>query len=469
MIEIPARLSSAAIKFACLSAAICVSLQTVSVPANGQPSSFAETFAGGGSPAAPAAPQRWNPRDWDVQVHVRSHYEVPGQTLPHDADHGPMCEAPGANGMITHPVTDIEDTVYQCANHVMTSFRADDYGLISLTPPVMVDFSNGEARISFEISTLSNSQRDWPAVVVQPFDESLALPLSDEWPDLNGYGRRAIQFDLRDGVICPVIIRDFERREGSNKFNGTCEWWRNIEESVAPSAQTRQRVEIILSRTRVRISVPALNLVWDDMTIADLGWDQGLVSLIHHSYTPFKDGNGGPNTWHWDTLEISPSKPIFINQADRRWANQDGSVFQFSQPAPQGAHIRGSALGTRLEVSFDDGASWGIAKYQPSRAPLGSQPTWQFWHPVPAGTTRLMVRSGAPSVDWWSSGWVAKDISLFASIPLAGNSQSRSPSVSEPAAPALVRCRTVETTQQEINGTWVDLTQQVTPYQAAGC
>lgn len=449
----------------------CVSavLLLAATAASAQSGFFTETFTGGGSPAAPAAPSPWNPPNWDVQVHVRSHYQTPGTSLTHDADHGPMCEAPGTAGLVTHPVTDVNDTVYQCANHVMTSFRADDYGLISLTPPVMVDFSGGEARISFEISTLTNSQRDWPAIVIQPFDESLALPLSEEWPDLNGYGRRAIQFDLKDGVICPVIVRDFERREGSNKFSGTCQWWQSIDEKITASAQARQRVEIVVSRTRVRVSVPALNLVWDDMTIADLGWDQGLISLIHHSYTPFKDGNGGPNTWHWDTLEVSPSVPVFINQAAQRWVNQDGGVFQFSEPAPQGAYLRGSALGTKLEVSFDNGVSWEIASYQPSLAPLGSQPTWQFWHPVPAGTTQVMVREGPPSVDWWSSAWVAKDLSLFALNSGQPSGNQASQPTNSPATPSLVQCRTVETVQQQINGTWVELNQRVTPYQAAGC
>lgn len=435
---------------------------------------FTETFAGGGSPAAPAAPIPWNPRNWDVQVHLRSYYDSPGTSIQHQADHGPMCEAPGADGLVTHPVSSVQDTVYQCANHLMTSFRADEYGLISVTAPTMVDFSGGEATISFEISTLSNSGRDWPAVVIQPFDESLALPLSDEWPDLNGYGRRALQFDLRDGAICPVVIRDFQRSEGASKFAGSCQWYKNIAEFTPPSAQTRQRVEITLSRTRVRVSVPALNLVWDDMSIADLGWDKGLVSLVHHSYTPFKDGNGGPNTWHWDTLEISPSTPVFINQAEPRWANQDGSVFQFSQPAPVNSFLRGSALGTKLELSFDGGTTWEVASYQPSLAPEGTQPTWQFWHPVPTGITQVMVRAGEPSVNWWSSAWVAKDLSVMAlSTPPpatpAPTTPTPVPPVADPQPGATNECRRIDVIEQRIDGQWQELQRQVTPYSATSC
>ncbi|MBI1354737.1 MAG: hypothetical protein GC160_10345 [Acidobacteria bacterium] len=384
---------------------------------------FSETFDGGHSPTAPGPPLPWNSADWDVQTHVRSAQEKLGALDPHDADHGPACEAPGEDGSVTHPVERIEDAVYQCANHVMTSFRADDYGLIALTPPALADFSQGEATIEFDISSWSDSARDWFGVVLQPFDDQLPLPVVEWLPDLNGFGRRALHFDFGGGVICPVVYRDFEAAEGGDKFAGDCRWWDSWDGYFEPSAMARRTIRITVSRTRVRVEMPEVGLVWADMSVADLGWDQAVVSLVHHSYTPFKDGNGGPNTWHWDDVSIEPARPLTILQAQRRWANADGEAFVFPSGAPAGAMLRGSAIGTRLELSFDAGLSWQTAARQPSQK---DSPVWQFLHPVPTGAREVRVRSGGVYPDWWSGGWIAKDLSLLAVEPPRGIRPSRS-------------------------------------------
>jgi hypothetical protein len=41
-----------------------------------------------------------------------------------------------------------------------------------------------------------------------------------------------------------------------------------------------------------------MSFIWADMGTDRLSWGQGLLGFQHHSYTPFKDRNGGPNTWH---------------------------------------------------------------------------------------------------------------------------------------------------------------------------
>ena len=380
---------------------------------------YLETFDGGGSPSNPAAPAPWNPGNWDLQVHVRSMDEKLGSLDPVQADHGPLCEAPGHDGNTTHLVDSVDDTIYQCANHMMTGFRADDYGLIALTPPVMVDFSEGPAVIEFDISTLSDGSRDWFGVSVQPFSEQLPLPIVDWLPDLNGFGRNAIHFDFDQGVICPVVYRDFVAVEGSDIYSGSCQWWDSWENYFTPSAQTRRTIRITLEQTRVRVELPEYGLVWDDMQIDPLTWNKGVVSFLHHSYTPFKDGNL-PNTWHWDNVHIQPAAPITIIPAAARYYHAANPVIDFPVAAPEGAYLRGSVIGAIPELSLDGGQNWQAIEQMPSEKM--TEGSYQFLHPIPPGTQQIEIRRVGTFPNWWGESWVAKDIAIFASDDQSSNS-----------------------------------------------
>ncbi len=433
-------------------------LTTSTAIANENVKVFSEPFNGGHSPANPGQPLPWLPQHWDLQVHTRSAYQAPGEIQNHLAHHGSNCEAPGAQATSKHQVNAIDDTVFQCANHLMTSLRADDYGLIALTPPALVDFSNGEATIQFDISTLSVSQRDWFGIVIQPWEDQLTMPVTNWIPDLNGFGRHAIHLDFNHGVTCPVVYRNFVAAEGKDKFLGTCRWWDSWDNHVSPSAQQRQTIKITISKIRIKVEAPDLGLVWDDMPIAELGWTSGVVSLLHHSYTPHKDGNGGPNTWHWDNLSIAPATAFTIQRADQRWINQDNQILQFGQPAPENSFLRGSSIGTQLQASFDNGQNWETLRQQPSQKT--DKPTWQFWHPIPAGVTKIHFRAGQHQPDWWTSAWVAKDISIF------------SPFVETPIPPvpeSKVKCAAV-TQILRLEGTqWVQLESDRIEYTATDC
>ena len=435
---------------------------SMTLPALTFASVFSETFDGGHSPQNPGPPVSFTPSDWDIQVHVRSAYEKLGTLQAHEADHGPNCEAPGHDGSITHTVDDIDEAVYHCANHVMTSLRADDYGLIALTPPSLVDFSSGEATIRFDLSTLSVSGRDWFGIVIQPWNDQLPLPISSSLPDLNGFGRSAIVIDLNSGAMCPKVYREFQVTEGKNKFAGTCQWWKSLEDVITPSAQTRQTIQVTISKNRVRVEMPEVGLVWDDMAIADLDWNQGVVSFLHHSYTPFKGGHGGPNTWHLDNVEINPARPFTVIPAQKRWVNEDQSVLTFPRKAPEGAYLRGTAIGTKVEISFDDGLTWQQTRQQPSQK--NGKPTWQFWHPVPVGTKEISIRTGAKHSTWWSSKWIAKGMSLFALTTEAGPILPPSP-----PTPNEVDCRKVIGIQQRIGDEWTTLNSTTTSYTASDC
>src|SRR6266851_8778172 len=73
---------------------------------------FVSNFSG-----TPGTPQQWHPTDWDVTIIA----DGPGwpNTLvsPMDASHGSDCSAPPA----THQVSRVDDSVFICTNHLMTS------------------------------------------------------------------------------------------------------------------------------------------------------------------------------------------------------------------------------------------------------------------------------------------------------------------------------------------------------------
>lgn len=85
---------------------------------------FAFTFNG-----APAAPQPWTPSNWDVSVHSRA-LDTWDVLETMQAAHGTNCSGPPA----THTISNYQDAVYQCNDHIMTAIKGTDYGMIYLTP-----------------------------------------------------------------------------------------------------------------------------------------------------------------------------------------------------------------------------------------------------------------------------------------------------------------------------------------------
>lgn len=108
------------------------------------------------------------------------------------AMHGEHCEPP----LATHVVTEYEEAVFQCRNHVMTAINDAGYGVVYLTPNQLVDFSQGEAVVRFDVSTARTSARDWIDLWITPYEENLQLPLADWLPDLSGEPRRAVNVEM---------------------------------------------------------------------------------------------------------------------------------------------------------------------------------------------------------------------------------------------------------------------------------
>ena len=372
------------------------------------PGIFRETFDGD-----PTSPQPWQPLNWDITVHSRDRHTW-NSLDSMDAAHGPDCSPPPA----THRISAYEDTVYLCKNHMMTAIKAGGYGLIYLTPNHMVDFSQGEAVIRFDISTLKTSNRDWWDVWITPYDDQIQLPLEDFYPDLNGPPRRAVQLLLtQDMTLQAAVYDNFGVRQMSEIHgNIPTQWWIGYDSFLTPDARRRDTFEIRLSRDHLKVGMPDYDFWWIDSPIEPLDWDQGIVQFGHHSYNPAKceaGQCGTPNTWHWDNVELSPAVPFTMIQADRRFVAPGGETrVSFAEPAPANARLRFSGIGSNLEVSFDGGVTWQAAQRQAQKS-YDSGSFVSYWTPIPEGTTSVAFRGGP----WWGGDWHIRDISIWARNP----------------------------------------------------
>jgi hypothetical protein len=360
--------------------------------------SFGETFDG-----APATPLPWEPANWDVTVHSRD-TGTWNQLETMAAQHGPDCAGPPS----THVTSSYEGAVFLCRDHVMTAIQAGGYGLIYLTPDQLIDFSGGEAVLSFDMSTLRTAQRDWVDVWVTPFDDHHQLAFEDGDVDLQGPPRRAVHLvmDLTSNSFQGEVYNNFQVTDLPSRSTP----YDNV---LVPDAARRDRFELRISTNRIRFGMPAKNLWWVDTTIPNLGWSSGVVQLGHHSYNPTKDCSGpcSANTWHWDNVSINPAKPFTMIKADRRFVTDGTSnVLRFTQPAPANAFLRFAGIGENLQVSFNNGASWTAAVRQSIGGELKEHQFQSFWTPVPAGTKQVLVRG---SGGWWGD-WHVRDISIWA-------------------------------------------------------
>ncbi|HEY3063518.1 MAG TPA: hypothetical protein VGL99_31485 [Chloroflexota bacterium] len=366
-----------------------------------QAAGYLQTFDG-----SPAAPLFWRPVDWDVTIlgHDMNSIE------PMQADHGADCSAPPN----THLITQIEQTVFICRDHVMTAMN-NGYGAIYLTPNQLLDFSQGAAVLKWDMSTARNSSRDWVDIVVMPYAENLQINFQDVH-----FPPNAVHLELAggNGVFSPTIYRNgVEERVSADTFHTWDMIFANF--GLTASAVRRDTFELTLSRTHMRFRMPAYNVTWIDTDIAPLTWSQGVVQLNQRSYNPNKacdfDGTCGPNTWHWDNVSVSPAAQFTLLRGDRRFVDATTpATVTFPAAAPNNASLRFAGVGKPIDFSVDGGRTWVTAHVQPPESPATNASMGDnFWSPIPAGTRSVMLRGTRQGTVMWG----VQDISIWAPGP----------------------------------------------------
>jgi hypothetical protein len=335
--------------------------------------------------------------DIDLQVHTAALQQTPNMMRFMEAQHGGACEAPPA----THSVTQAEMAVFKCRDHVMTALNAEDYGAIYLTPNRMLDWSDGEASFSFDVSTHVFSGREWIDLWLTPWEANLALPLDAGLPDLQGPPADFLSIDSAfctdpTGGGCFVWGND---DGGGSEPDGLARWQNDS------STQRDTFVLTIRQNGTFDFCKPDENLCWAQNELHGLDATQAVVQIGHHSYNPTKDDAGVPGTWHWDNFSFSDSVHFTMIRANERIMVNSG-VFTFPQPAPANSYLRFSAVG-RVRIN---------GQLVGPQVPTSAAESYNsYFVPVAAGTTRVVYEG--QDDDWWvCEGWGCgmKDVSIWA-------------------------------------------------------
>jgi hypothetical protein len=353
----------------------------------------------------PASPTPWRPTTWDVTVHTRTLESDSAD--PMDAQHGPDCSPPPA----THPIPTAQDAVFVCHDHVMTAINGGGYGAIVLMPDHMVDFAS-PATITWTVSTLRTSTRDWIDLWVTPFDEQLQAPLESWPPDMQGPPKDAIHVRLDGSELgktywTALVYRDYAETD----LPGTGA--APIEEVVGASATIRSTFELDLSPTHLRVGVPSKNVWYVDAPIA-LGWTRGVMQLGHHSYNPTKcDFTCTPDTWHWGGVTISRATPFTLIRGAEETVSESADTETFPSPAPANAYLRFLAISneSHLRPSFDGGKTWQAPRLALENPKHHADDHFaSYLTPIPAGTKSVKMQGD----EWYGGDWVAHDFSIIA-------------------------------------------------------
>ncbi len=370
----------------------------------------------------PSTPQRWQPSNFDVQIHTRDMQSDSGND-PHEADHGGACEAPPA----THMIDNWQEGVFVCHNHVMTSIKSEGYGLITLTPDHMADWSGGPVTIGFSVSTFQTDPRDWITIDVTPFAEQLALPFNEGEVDLQGMPAHYVELktDVFDGHT------QWKAIEGPSKFCGSfCgldagqEWPAFTEQTgIVPSKVTRTPFQFTFDSHsytfRVAPNAPAgagkviLSGKWPE----PLTFTQGVVQFSQHSYNPDKCDTGvidattcQAGTWHWSDFSMSYAVPYtLLHPTNTVVVNDPSGEVTFAQPAPANSYLKFAAIGS-VQVSYDGGKTFSAAQKPPMDESMYHEEHFtNYLTPVPAGVKSAMFKVTG---GWYGPGQ-ARDFSII--------------------------------------------------------
>jgi len=396
---------------------------------------------------SPSVPQSWVPaaaNDWDLLQINNGSTDDNVQDGTFAAGHGPDCSAPPA----MHMVTTLSETAYICKDHMMTAAADND---VFITPNQLVDFSQGTAMVTWQVSTFRHSQRDWWELWLMPFNENYATP-TDNAPAFNGNPPNALHIAMNQRAGCSIgqdgwnhvgTMFEFAVYRGDQAIQkgggGDC-----MEDAAGgPSAKTRSTFELGVSQQHIRFlmrgAAGTANFI--DENVA-LPFNRAVVTWGHRSYSPSKacggDGTCGPNTFHWSNVSISPAVPFTILRPNNVFSVHEGTpaTVTLPEPAPANAFLRFAAYGS-IQVAYDGG---NFASPHMQDTAWRQEGASNYFSPIPAGTKTISFQGGTRgNVRWWVG-----DISVWATtapVSLPGRTttapQNPAPQLSEAPVPEL--------------------------------
>ena len=353
---------------------------------------FEERFVG-----APSAPLPWSSPRWDIVLHDRTD----GALNAMEADHDAMCGAPPS----THSIHSNSEAVFLCRDHVMTAVNSSDpgYAAVYLTPAALVDWADGVATISFDVSTFRSTNRDWIDLWITPWEDNMVLPLEAWLPDLNGPPRRAIHLRVVNKFAWAIYAYPGERKLSQSD-------WRDL--PVPYSKTQRDTFSVMIGAGRLKLlyrnkSREGSITVEDIPLPHDFNVARAVMQFGHHSYTPAKDcpatkiGACGPNTWHWGNVKVDKAKEFQIAKIGRLSAASTIGV--------SAGWLRFAARGA-TELNWGEG--WIEA--HPGNGGLAKEGQFaSYFVQVPMGATSVQIKGRAT----WAGPWRAEDVSVWSLPP----------------------------------------------------
>ena len=397
----------------------------------------------------PSSPQPWHPgSDWQLSVHDRDATNTYDAPYSFPAQHGANCgpfQGFGVGG--THVASTYADLAYICNNHMMTGINGQGYGEITFTPAQLVDWSAGTASITWRMSTLRTSCRDWLSFNLMPFMDNLQFT---DGVGVDLYGEPKNEIRINDGASCPSGFAGTDYRNFVGA--GIAGSGGSVESVVPQSSTVRSRFELDISSTHVRFGMPDSNIWFVDGNLASpLPYSQAIFQFEQHSYTPDKECSPTPtfcqaNTYHWSDVTISSAVPFTILNADAFQVGDptrtNPSTVHFPAPAPANSFLRFEELSGNgsMTVTTNTGQLLHVTRQQaadgnPSGALTDGQMDLIFMS-IPAGTTS--VTFAAQDAYW--SWWMARNIAIWSqstgAAPQPSPSASPSPSPSPSPLPS---------------------------------
>ncbi len=397
---------------------------------------------------APSSPEPFTTHSeyagWDVQVHSRDQYTWGDAGLDSMmADHGPNCESPTDPVSPQHENHTYGGAVFICKDHLMTAMNAAGYGLIYLTPSQLLDWSNGPATLTFDVSTHRASTRDWIDLWLQDINGNVALPLEDGLPDLQA----------NDGSNMPAG-HQFLHIDGEGNIKGfpnarsqagPVSGWDHDLAWSADSATQRDTFQLTINATTFsfcKMTGEPTPICWAKDLPHGLTITQATVQLGHHSYNPQKDGAGLPGTWHWDNINLSPAAPFTIIKSSTRAITGPGGTINFNAPAPANAYLRFSAVGN---VTVNGQA------VQPVRPTTHDEAANNYLLPIPEGTQSVLI--GLAMNTWYAGPFQAAGFSMFAWASAAGQPPGAAPQTPTSVPPTATSTATPTPTSTKVPAT----------------
>jgi hypothetical protein len=344
------------------------------------------------------------------------------QEDPMYAQHSSTCGAPtnppSLAGM--HLINTWQQTTFTCNHHIMTTGLDGGFGAITLQPPVEADWSTGPVTITVQVSLLQMNRRDWIGFFLTPFSEQLQEPAFSFDAGLNGEPKDALRIALggQDGpAMCAFPVVNFQEVD-SDQFSNGCNWSQSVPKSKLIPGKPNT-VKMVISSTHVTVSDPVDGITWMDKNI-NLPFTKGVFQMVTYNYDQLKACPSGttapttnwscaPDTWHWHGVSISRAHPITIIPARETMWDATHNVMNFPKSAPSNSFLEFYAYGTRVQVSFDGGATWKAASKQLA-GNAGASGGDDYWMAVPESTTKVLVRGQ----DWdGSNSFFVRDATIL--------------------------------------------------------